>query len=558
MCAPKIDQLDASLWPLSTLGSRKHEFVTHVAPLLHAFNRPGVSIAFGGHFNSGKSTLLAALIGRDVLPIGDVPETGVACMLRAGGVDQVRRIARSGEASGIAFDKKTIAGVIAAYTHLGERRTLDDMPESLEIEIANSPIPPRATWIDSPGINDTLEMSDRAFQVALDADLLVWVLNSRQCLSDPEIQFLREFVLKRGTEALAFVLNVFLDDDNTDTWARFSARELPVLLRRVRDHAEEFGAEGERLTIHAVSARALRGAIPTDFGGAELKRWLSSFKYPTNRIVRASRLRRAEIACAEYSRLLEPEIERANTNALKSKDEVATHDKKLKQRAAFRTAAASIVADSLLRFSDTASNKAEELIVNLVSGDLKRGTYYEDTINKALSEASLGEEINDRLSIEFGKHNLGAVSQRSRDLIARAVALEALSIVVPKTVPSNDAMGAGALVAGIGAAVMTGGLSLLAVAAGALVGRGIASSNANAEDLAITKQRIGEAIDTEVERIISQERALLLIIDKAWLGTAPKPPVQDNLSNLEELSALQNEYNLFVSRLHEVTKMNLD
>lgn len=558
MYTTTIDQLDTRAWPLASLGSRKQEFVANVAPLLDACNRSGISIAFGGHFNSGKSTLLAALIGRDILPIGDIPETGVACRLRAGGSDQVCRVARSGEAEGIPFDRNTIAGAIAAYTHLGERRTLQDMPESLEIEIADAPIPRGATWIDSPGINDTSEMSDRAFQIAADADLLVWVLNSRQCLSDPEIQFLRQFVAQRGTEALALVLNVFLEEDSIAAWERFSARELPALICRVRDHAEEFGATGDELDIHVVSARAMRSAASADFGGGELTKWLSGFTDTSIDVIRGNRRLRAEIACAAHMRSLEPAIERAQAEATRSRIEGETHKATIRSREAFLKAAKPIIADGLSGFARKAEAAAEVLCEALVSGSLDKGKTYQQSLNQALRDIALGDDINDRLAVEYGKYSLGFVSQSARDALSNAVAPREVKVTVFDTESANAAIGGGAVVAGLAAAFFTGGLSLLAVGAGALAGAGIAQSEKNSKDLALTRNSIREAIADEVSRVQTLERSALSIIQSSWLGAPPSPPPTSDPTLLHCLEALYNEYVALPNRIQNVAPMNLD
>src|SRR4051812_49887513 len=47
-------------------------------------SRPDVRLVVGGHFSCGKSTMLNMLLGRDLLPTGDLPETGVPCELRSG------------------------------------------------------------------------------------------------------------------------------------------------------------------------------------------------------------------------------------------------------------------------------------------------------------------------------------------------------------------------------------------------------------------------------------------------------------------------------------------
>lgn len=528
-------------WPLSALGARKREFITNAEPLLHSLNRPDVSVAFGGHFNSGKSTLLAALIGRDILPIGDVPETGVACRIRTGAKDQVRRIAQSGEAAGIPFDRSTIAGVIAAYTHLGERRLLQDMPAYLEIEVADAGIPPGATWIDSPGINDSPEMSDRAFEIAVDTDLLVWVLNSRQCLSDPEIQFLGRYVAERGTEALALVLNVFLDQDNEMAWAAFAKRELPALVQRVRGHADEFGASADEIKIHVVSARAMQTMPSDDFGGVALKNWLSAITDPSIPLIRKSRVRRVDIACDSYVRSLEPSIERARLSASRSQLAASVYQTTMARRETFRTEARSVVSEAFSRFAQKAEAAANSLCDAMVSGKLDRGSAYQDALNRALTNANLPEELCDRLAILYERHSLGVPSTDARDALKREIAPRSINVRVADADGIGTVMSSGAIAGAVLASVLTGGASLVAAGIGAAVAAAFAKPK-DASDLLETKASVRAAMASEIRRLRSQEIAVLTIVNDLWLGFPPPTPAQFDLQELVELEALREAY----------------
>ena len=71
-------------------------------------DRPEAVVVFGGHYSSGKSTLINALLGRYLLPSSGFPETGVPCWLRAGEMDAAVVVTSEGS-SPIAVDEGAIA-----------------------------------------------------------------------------------------------------------------------------------------------------------------------------------------------------------------------------------------------------------------------------------------------------------------------------------------------------------------------------------------------------------------------------------------------------------------
>ena len=169
---------------------------------------PRVSIAFGGLFKAGKSTLINGLLGRPVLPTDALPETGAACGIRSGTEDRARLIRRD-DPTPQPIDVADIRRRTGLVDSDGRRREEQASEvDRIELTLAGIPIPVGAEWIDCPGIDDSPEMSAAAAQAAEGADLLVWVLSSRHPLTEPEMAFLADRIERAGPASLLFVLNL--------------------------------------------------------------------------------------------------------------------------------------------------------------------------------------------------------------------------------------------------------------------------------------------------------------------------------------------------------------
>src|SRR6267143_3200042 len=69
------------------LDNARSPVAADCAAIAAAVRHETAVIAFGGHFSSGKSTLLNSLLCRPIQPCDPLPETGAGCYLRAGDTD---------------------------------------------------------------------------------------------------------------------------------------------------------------------------------------------------------------------------------------------------------------------------------------------------------------------------------------------------------------------------------------------------------------------------------------------------------------------------------------
>ncbi|MFF9063982.1 dynamin family protein [Streptomyces sp. NPDC014891] len=248
---PPRPRPDLALPPGLAQDLARHHAAFHrdrIAPALaraqEVLDARTVTVVFGGHFSSGKSSLINCLIGRPLLPVGEIPETGVPCEIRSGPVDRFtffdghrsQDLLRTTESIARVVSLISRSGLYRSEVVGGERRLL--------LELARSPLPPETRWMDSPGINDTAEMTARSLAMAAESDVLVWVVNSRQPMSTVEEEFLRGHRERHGPDSVAVLVNVFLAEDTPGRWQEY-------LTTRAQQHRDRLET-------------ALDGALPTE------------------------------------------------------------------------------------------------------------------------------------------------------------------------------------------------------------------------------------------------------------------------------------------------------
>jgi predicted GTPase len=280
---------------------------------LDRVTKPEVTLTFSGPFNAGKSTLLNAALRRPLLPMDELPETGTICRLRPGRDDAGLLRTRDG-IQPIPCTTEVIRHYCSVLASDGERRGPEATEQELEMVLQGSPIPPQVCWADSPGINDTRTMDERAFLAASEADLVVWVINSRSPFSEAEDQFLQRVAGLLGPTSLLFVLNAFLADRTPEAWREFSERIEPALRTRLADHREAMGVPRDVAPpMISVCAKAALRAEEAGFGAAGLLPFITSLQGRDLPRVRISRLQRVAGALDLVAEKIRERLERVRS-----------------------------------------------------------------------------------------------------------------------------------------------------------------------------------------------------------------------------------------------------
>ncbi|RAL22463.1 hypothetical protein DL240_11500 [Lujinxingia litoralis] len=219
---------------LATRSARLRELLDHLnAPL---------SVAIVGEFNAGKSTLVNALLGEEVVPMGVLPTTAHACIMRYGPRAGARIVYEDGHQRDVDFDgarehmrrePEAIARLDYAYPH----------PELRSLNF----------W-DTPGFNALDPRHETLAEDALSqAEAIIWLLDANQALSDTEFERLES--IPRASERLLIVLN------KIDRLGPEGARQeaLDEIIEHIEDHVGD-----DSLGIFPISAlEALRARSST-------------------------------------------------------------------------------------------------------------------------------------------------------------------------------------------------------------------------------------------------------------------------------------------------------
>lgn len=180
-----------------------------------------------GQFKRGKSTLLNALVGDPVLPVGIVPVTAVVTVLRYGKA----RTATVRLASG----RSTAIGPAALGEYVSEAGNPGNVKgvSSVEVFLPSSLLRDGMCLVDTPGLGSVFEHNTEATRAVVPhVDAALLVLGSDPPLSGAELDVAEE--TSRHVDRLLVVVNKSdrLTDDERTQGRAFAARLLAERLGR--------------------------------------------------------------------------------------------------------------------------------------------------------------------------------------------------------------------------------------------------------------------------------------------------------------------------------------
>ena len=163
-----------------------------------ATDRPAKLVVIG-EFNSGKSTLLNALCGWDLLPMGITPTTATINIISHADTARIDVVRNDGGVTELPFGQEALRQFTARS---------GDHADVREVRVHAPGIPPGLVFIDTPGVNDVNQTrSEIVYQMIPEADALLFLMDVQQALKKSEVIFLRDRVLASSMVKTIFVLN---------------------------------------------------------------------------------------------------------------------------------------------------------------------------------------------------------------------------------------------------------------------------------------------------------------------------------------------------------------
>lgn len=516
----------------ATVGS---ELQNWLPSMIERLTDPQVTITFGGHFSSGKSMLIDALLGRQLLPVNDYPETGSICVLRRGLVDAAEVVGAS-KRWRIPCTTEAIGSEVSLVLPTGAANTAVREVHRVEITLASAHLPANGIWIDSPGTDDSPDLMEHAYRAAEMADVLVWVLSGRQILAIDEQEFLETYIARHGAASVIFVINAFLSQDTQAEWDAYQARHLPTAMSKIGDRALAIGfTEQTPPDVIAVAARAFGRHGSEGFGGKDACALMSALDMGTRPRVRRARLARLATGlrnmAAEVDRALAAELPRIESEkrALAAAQEEAS-----RQSAGFRSTVERKVDLFLAAWANRVEAGVPEVINGISSTSFKRDQTYAQLLNAQFCSAAsaAGSDLIAAIRSAAVLYGQRPLLQSVADELQGRLTPAEVTITVPDNMMRGRAIVAGAAA---GAAVAVP-LPIIGPIAGGIIGGFLGAmksgSDAYEKDVVETKDNVRRAKDQAVAamrgrraEIISQilrhcgrdDRALLAPVDETRL-----------------------------------------
>ncbi|MEJ2207205.1 MAG: dynamin family protein [Gemmatimonadota bacterium] len=214
---------------------------------LESLVRDEICVVVLGSFNRGKTSLVNALLGEPVLPVGIVPVTSVATLVRYGPAPSAWLTLADGRRSPI--DLADLPGYVAE----AEEPTDRSVVSHVEVEFPADVLAGGLVLADTPGIGSAhADATRRAREFLPRVDAAIFVLSPDPPVSQMELDYLRNI----GAETPHFLVVL----TKTDLFPESVWRESAAYSRRAI--AEALGRREDSLEIRPVAELRSPGVAP--------------------------------------------------------------------------------------------------------------------------------------------------------------------------------------------------------------------------------------------------------------------------------------------------------
>lgn len=228
------------------------EFRGRIEALTARLEDPSFEIALFGRVSSGKSSLLNALLGMDILPVGVNPITAVPTRLRSGPKARAAIAHGNGESEIITLDD--LARFVTEEGNPGNQRNV----VRAVVEAPSPRLAEGIVLVDTPGLGSLARRGARETLAYLpSADLGLLLVDAGATLSEEDIGTLR-LLYEAGIPPLVLLSKA----------DQLGERDLPSAMAYIEEHLQR--ELGVAITVHPVSALPSHAALLDRFYEQEL------------------------------------------------------------------------------------------------------------------------------------------------------------------------------------------------------------------------------------------------------------------------------------------------
>jgi GTP-binding protein EngB required for normal cell division len=197
--------------------------------LSNRFSEGRFHLAVLGQFKRGKSTLLNALIGEPILPVGVVPLTAAPTFVQFGEIPKIRvsyRDSRSEDEFTGASTAERSAYLTGFVTEKGNPRNRHGITE-VQVDLPAPILSDGVVLIDTPGIGSTYRHNTTiTLNFLQQCDAALFLVSADPPITEVELEFLRQ--VREKVPRLFFVLNKidYLDEGELEEALSFYKRVL--------------------------------------------------------------------------------------------------------------------------------------------------------------------------------------------------------------------------------------------------------------------------------------------------------------------------------------------
>nr|VFK26235.1 MAG: Dynamin family protein [Candidatus Kentron sp. MB] len=204
---------------LSALERQAHDLglkTERLTQTLRHLEEGAFSIAVVGEFKRGKSTFINALLGSSTLPTDVMPTTASVTRIIYGRVPEATLLRHDGRKESVPIEK------LSQYITKIDDKSAVRAADIKEAIVAYPTLfcQNNVEIIDTPGLSDEAEMTQRTLDVIPKVDAAILVISALSPFSDTEAQLLDRLLNDIGIDRLFFVVNYIDKLNNLDDLER--------------------------------------------------------------------------------------------------------------------------------------------------------------------------------------------------------------------------------------------------------------------------------------------------------------------------------------------------